>query len=837
MIYKLISFKIFAATLLLFILATAYPPSAIYAASPLKTINGINVSDIGSLKKMAQALDLMASTLSRSVSGSGATPFDFQKAVLTKSGECVSALVSLGGNAARLTPAIRQDKINLFLKNRGILSQILALNEKIIFDHQENTLDNLSDPLVFIRSPEWQNPQYLISLSSYWIGWNNYYTTLYFSNGGDQKNKLLDEAIKGFSRAFVDFEEDSVIARSLFGRGLCYRQKKAYVQAIQDLELVKQKVEKEDSLYLRCSYEVAWILYETGKYREALNRMDDIQSDYTGKKIPDEIDAGLTAMKSKILIASSGQAANDKNGDRNAAVMDESYIFNELKKMSSSYNGANELYRYSREKVDRLKKLSPAQLGPIAAIAVGDTLFDDTHMDDALAFYLPFYKERHAYLNDRMDGIWFRIAYTYCKKEQWDRAIVFLAPFAKKFPASSRIEEVASLYYVAASSRYAKGGNSSVYKTYIAAIRLYLNRCSSPCPYKDEAHFQLGRHYQKIGQEDRATAQFNRVGNDSPNRFLAKYHALQYYVDTLSSLNKADRKASEAWEKTYRNGTKCLKKYRTLASEHANDKSGKKIAPHMRILSADLLHYGSDSDIRDAIKILDGFEKQYPEDRQLVLKAMVIRVTGFYRLGMMSRMEKDISRFVSVDTPDRDRIDALHKLADNFFRDAESLNKKEFKEKSEKPYAMALMIYQKLAPFSCDKDSPDRFCGMTLLRMAKIHENENRFDEAEAAYLMMMEINPSSADAVYGLGLIYEKMREWDKALAIWRKFSDGMADGSPLWFESKYRTSQALANLGEFKKACDILTITMVLHPDLKDEEMTRDYIALKNRVCGAAE
>ncbi len=54
--------------------------------------------------------------------------------------------------------------------------------------------------------------------------------------------------------------------------------------------------------------------------------------------------------------------------------------------------------------------------------------------------------------------------------------------------------------------------------------------------------------------------------------------------------------------------------------------------------------------------------------------------------------------------------------------------------------------------------------------LAQIYIDEQKYDEAAAEYLEILEKDPEYADAYYGLGLVYEKQGDSAKARAEWRK-------------------------------------------------------------------
>ena len=60
--------------------------------------------------------------------------------------------------------------------------------------------------------------------------------------------------------------------------------------------------------------------------------------------------------------------------------------------------------------------------------------------------------------------------------------------------------------------------------------------------------------------------------------------------------------------------------------------------------------------------------------------------------------------------------------------------------------------------------------------MAELYIDNNQLDDAKALYLERLNKDPLSADAMFNLGLIYEREEQWDKALATWRKFSKGLS-------------------------------------------------------------
>ncbi len=144
------------------------------------------------------------------------------------------------------------------------------------------------------------------------------------------------------------------------------------------------------------------------------------------------------------------------------------------------------------------------------------------------------------------------------------------------------------------------------------------------------------------------------------------------------------------------------------------------------------------------------------------------------------------------------------------------------------------MVYKKLSSISLNNKSYKKFYDSIQLRIAEIYNNRNQIAEAKEIYKESLKRDSRSADAIYNLGLIYEKEGKLEEALTTWRKFSSGLKTGSYYWFESKYRTAKVLNQLGKRDEACEIITMIYVLHPDLRDEIFREKFTKLQKGICG---
>lgn len=795
-------------------------------AYSIESINKLNPAIFQSVQETEKAVLLIAQNQKEALSKSE-MPFDFQKLILTKSGECISALVAIQIKSSDNHAYNKQKVKEIFLNLRKILKQILTSNEKIISDLQENTLDTLNDPASFLKSPKWQEPQFLISLSSYWIGWNGYHTSMLFDDNDPMFATLLNEAIKGFSKAFLDFTEDDVIVRSLLGRAMCYGKLKIYDKAGQDLKLVKKMIGKEDPLYIRCIYEEIRITYETGNYEIAARSIDEFKEDFAKDKIPEQIKKALDTINFRILVALEGKKAKAQS------IKDEtnSTIFEKLKQVANNPAGADELYRYVKMHAPEIEGLPYEKMGPIASMALGDMMFEKKDYNRALKYYLPIIKDSPSYLSHRIDGVWFRTATIYCKKEQYGDALFYLKQFHEKYPGSVFLSQSVALYYAASINYYSKEKSHEAYNLYIDALEAYINKCRINCTEMSEAHFRMGKHYQKTGNSKKAADMFSLVKPDSINYPSACYHVLQYYLDELDLLAKKGQQNSHEAKIIYKKGMVLLAEYKKAEDKAIHSNYFKKINPHIIILQSGLSFYGSDTDIKNNLKKLKEFEKRFSGNNNLYLNALLLKIKIYQRLGMIEAGQKDLNKFSAKDFWNTDAYKMLSNLAQNFYN--EGRTEEEINTGAVNSLDFALLVYTTLYKISCKKPEHQKYCDIAQLGMARIYTDKNQLDEAEAMYKDIITRNSMSADAVYNLGLLYEKREQWEKALKIWRKFSDGVKSGTYHWFESRYKTAYALAKLGDNSKACEILNITMVLHPDLGSTELKDKYLRLKAVTC----
>jgi len=799
------------------------------ASSLSGAVQGLKADQAGSAREMKTVVNILYSCFTEAKER-GELSFDLQKLIITKAGDCVGKIADFSQKALYGGHTIKEEMKDLFEKNGAVLREILSFNQGRVRYFQEEKLDGLKDPAPFFASAEWQEPQYLISLASYWLSWNDYYSSLLYDKGEARREELLEEGTGGFAGSFLDFKEEAIVVRSLFGRALCYKEMGAYDKALQDISSVIVRIKRDDSLYVRSRYERAMVSYLTGNYEPALQQLIELEEDLGQHNIAPAMQDSIGKLKTKIAFALLKKKAAAHEG---AGTLQ--YYREALKVLAVSAADSDaqavELYRFVADHADLFSGFTEAELGSMGTLAVADRDFDRKKYDMAAERYGRLTRSGDRALKKRMDEVLFRLGYCLCEQEQWEEALTRLESFFKSFPGSSLAGKAACLYYVAAARTYNAKPSDGTFSRYVRAIECYLHKCSDPRD-KDNAYFQLGKYYQQKGNPRKAGAQFARVGKASPHYPAARYALIVEGLDGLEALDKKGSVQTSEAQKIYARMRASIEEYRKLVAAMPAGAGRKELEARTAIRAARLALHGGQESQREALRILTGFESRFPatkEMKRLHRMAKRIRLECFLSLQMVREAEAEIDALMGSGAPDQAGCDLLMACADRFYDAAKASCAAGSSSCGGWQAKAAIVMYEKLAGAS----ALSRHLESIRLRIADLSADTGRTDRAITLYQKVLSDDPDSADAVYSLGRIYQQEGKWEEALAAWRKLSTGLKAGGYYWFEARYGTALALKELNRPKEACEVITMTEVLHPDLRDEAFKACFLKLKDEVC----
>jgi len=829
-------FKLSAIPLFFLIFFFLETPST--ASKPFISVSDINIKQIEAISEMEICLDRLYAECLK-VKQNDRLSYTFQDSILEKSGECINKIVELERTADLSKDAESDEFKTLFTKNGEILTFIITTNQESITEIQEEKLDKMKDVDAFLASPQWHTPHRLMSLSRYWMSWNEYYSSFLYPAKESIRMGLLGSAVKGFSLTLTDIEERIMIVKALFGRGLCFKELGKYDKALRDFDSVVQKARQDDPLYILSLYEMAFVNYRTGDFDGSMAQLERLDRKEDEKRVLELLGDRPRDLRVKVIfepqvkrILGELKREKDKHGKNAKSLCREAlHALQKLSHVDLSQTG--NLYQLAEEYYFIYKDYTSDELGPVASLGVADAFFNGKKYDSAAERYAYVWNSTHPLVKRRIDDIYLRAGYCYCQTGQWFDALHCFDSLFQKFPDSDSIDKAVCLQYLAASGCYESNSDQANYARYIESIKMYLTRCSDPRD-KDGARFQLGKYYHDKGETKEATSEFSAIEEVSSYYWPANYYLLKYEMDKLESLFKRGKSQTGIAKKYYKDIDSKIEKFQVLLKKREINPGVEETAAYMTILHARLLfNFGPEETQKDSLKILKNFENRFPHNHRIVLEAKDLRMSCFMKYGMITEAHHEISRLDLKSAVNDDLWALLNKWAGAYYRASKRLRDQE-KHKLAGPQAVtAIMIYGKLSGIASRHASYSKYLDAIQLRWAELFMDENQPEKATNIYLEYLKRNPNSADALNYIGKIYEGEGNWKAALEVWRKFSRGLEAGSDQWFEYRWRIVNAYVMMGKNKEACEIISMTQVLHPNLENKKLIEEMERLKRESC----
>ena len=808
-----------------------------WSAAAAGDVSSLNIAQMGSLSEIKSALSVLESGFA-GVKAQNALSFDQQKQLAIKSGDCISRLVELSQKADMTQAAQKEAFAAAFLKNGELLHGMVSYNQTRIDTVLEERPGSAEDKSAFFASTEWRQSQYLISLASYWLGWNGYYGGLLYPEYSTPRTSQLEEAITGFSRAMMDFQEQSVVNRSLFGRSLCLKELGRHEKAQQELQSLMAKVSREDVLYAQAGYERALISYQEGKKELASKQLQEVQEGARPSAAGQAAREKIKNLQTTIALGIAEKKTAAQTGGGKESGRD---TVRELKKIAEADPGQGAiLYRYAFEHATELADMADAELGGMGAMALADWYFDKKQYDKAIEHYRRLYGSPDVTVKSHYDDVCFRLAYCLSQKQQWQEALTCLETLFEKFPKSSFGGKAACLYYAVAARLYKASPAEATYGRYIKAAECYVKNCPDGQD-KSEAHFQLGQYYQHKSRTAEALQEFSLVKSDS-SHFAEAQNAgraseadrLQANSEKLEELERQGRGKSDEALQLYRETVKQAEQwYKQLGAK--TDAAGSMDSDsHLVCLLARLYVRGPEPDCKKALPLLENFESRFPVTRQRdLLYGMVkkLRLECYLQLRMLAEAEREIGALAGTPSLDRETVSFVLDLADTYYTKAKDAA---LGAQAAENAQTALAIYKKLGNSIAAHDSFKELAAPVDQRLAELYTMTGQPEQAAALYRKRLEQDPASGDAIYKLGLIYEQQSKWQDAFETWQRFLKGLAPGSAQWFEARYREADALHRLGKQADACQVIAATKTRYSDFGNGDYRKKFTDLAASTCG---
>jgi tetratricopeptide (TPR) repeat protein len=767
--------------------------------------------------------------------------FDLQEQTLKKAGESISKILELEKRGRLSDPKVSKAFRLAFEKNDEILGVILQSNEEVIDKLQEEKLDKVEDTQAFLESPEWQMPHRLISLSRYWMSWGGYYRSFLYPPDSVQTKKLLDEAVAGFTLTLFDIAEQTIVAKSLFGRALCFKELENDAGALKDLEAITKHVRQNDPLYIWSLYEQARLRYKAGDHKAALGHLEELESGIEAKTLTDVLGSEHKRLREKAALEPRAKALlekidkeTDKSGQGARTLCHEALgVLKRLSRYDADY--ATELYRLVEENPVFFSDLSYEELGGIGTLAMADDRFKKGEFTEAARRYRRLWTSSDIYIRNRMDDVLFRSGYAYCRTGRWKEALASFDQLYAKFPRSGLVGKAVCLEYVAAAGNYKQASSRTNYARYLESSKKYLKKCPNPRD-KDGAHFFIGMDYEKRKKSLEARKEFSAVEEGSPQYWPARYYILKSDVEDLERRKEAGKNGGADTRRRYGAMVSQFDRFHRLPKVEKEKPEIAQILPHMTILQARLFRCGPGQSCTEVVRALEGFEERFPKNRSLWLTAANLRLECFRDGQMIESAKEEIESILKGVPLDRDLWDFLAEWGEAYDEEAGRWDKPGNPDRGAAWRDLSLTVYTGMADIASKHAGYEEYLDIIQFRMAEILRARGETEKAGRLYRAILTRTPGAADALLNLGKIYEDQGNWDQALEMWRIYSKGIEAGSDVWVDVRYRIAKAHSKMGRGSEACEVITMIRVLHPDAGDEALRGRILDLEKVVCGNA-
>ncbi len=826
------------AWVLLVVNALLLTPENVRGASRPPPVLSVDLAGIASVGEMHAWLDDLQGE-SVKAKGRNRFTFELQEQILKKSGEAISRIVALEKGAELSDPKVSKPFRAAFERNETILEFIIGSNEEVIETLQEEKLDHVEDTQAFLDSAEWQMPHRLISLARYWMSWSRYYRSFLYSGEGTKREELLEEAIAGFSLTLFDIAEQTIVAKSLFGRALCFKEMGNQDRAAKDLEAISENVRQNDPLYMWSVYERARLSYDEGKHAEALGHLEKLDTGVAEETVTEVLGNEHKRLREKVVLEPRAKdlleridKMQDRGGENAKRLcMDALDVLSRLSRFDATY--ATKLYRLVEEHASFYSELAYEEVGAIGTLAIADDRFRKGEYEEAGKRYRRLWASSDPYLRERMDDVYFRSGYVYCQIGRWTEALASFHRLYEEFPRSTLAGKAVCLEYVAAAGAYRKASSRTNYERYVDTAGRYLQKCPNPRD-KSGAHYLLGKDFEKQEKSEEARRHFAAVEQGSAHYWPAQYYILKHEVEELERRKEAGERIGSAWKQRYRAMASQFEKFRELPGKEESIAGIAEIAPYMTILHARLYRCAAGSACEEVLQVLEGYERRFPRNKPLWLTAMNLRLECLRDRGMVEQTREQIRFMLDTYPVDEELWTVLGEWAEAYEREAERLRIEGNPDRGDDMAESALMAYTGMASIASSHLGYEEDLDDVRFRMAGILMGLNEIEKAEQAYREILKRTPEAADALFRLGEIYEKQRRWGDALDVWRRYAEESEPGSPEWLDARFRIARAHSGMGRAGEACEVVTMIRVLHPDIGDASLRERIGSLEKEVCG---
>ena len=678
---------------------------------------------------------------------------------------------------------------------------------------QREIMDQDGDLDALYESRDWQQMQTVAGQSLYYLNWLNYYGARLYD--GARRKELLEAAEKGFASFALGDQKTDLLVESLLGRGLCNLELGNYDWAVRDFKIVIDEPKASAERKEKARVALLDAYSRSGKPSEALKYSQELLSagGVAGGDVTVVRFYRLVALFDAMKGASGAQA--------------ESYR-REAGGLMDQLRGAGPGWA---EKVDALMLSridNPAQWAskadtPLARWELARLLLEKGDEKGATPLLEGLVASDQAGAKPYQAEANYWLGVIRFKAGDYAGAVKYLEA-AQSDDKGSFAPEASYLRFKALEALMAAGPNPDLAPRYLDSMRTFLQRYPDH-RFAYEVRYRLGESLQSDGQYDAAIIEYEQVRGDPGFELRAAFGTLQSQFEGLKG-----RPDPATREKIMQRVGAALDRFweKDRAFQQQKDKGDvpvKEFEAKSTVLQAVYLSLrGEDGDPKIADALAD-YPKKYPQQTELVPEAVLLRLGALRRLGRFNDALQEVQAHGAFLAGDG-RADTIEEVATSFAK-AGAKKKVDDPNAAKTANQIALRLYELAAP---QDGAPDDKHTLTL---ARLYENTEQPEQAEALYKQVLSRTDGSAPALRGLARLAEGRKDLAGASEYWKRYTAATRPGDLPWYEGQYEQARIVLARGDKKGGCALLDQLRPAMPGLSDADLRQKLNELYQQSC----
>jgi len=679
----------------------------------------------------------------------------------------------------------------------------------------KKVMDEDGDLEALYETQQWKEAQLAASQALYFLNWLHYYGARLYD--GAQRKELLEKAQRGFSEFAVGDRRTALLVESLLGRGLCHLELGNAEFATHDLQALIDDPQASPERKAKARLALVDAAVRAGNVEEALRQSDRLLG--TGSRAEDNV---VRFLRIRALLAGAQKPGPQVEHYRQQALS----LMEQLRKAGGGWE--EKVAALAQTGIEDPEEWAGKAAGPFAQWQVAKLLVQKGDYKQAAPLLESFVSSSDPEARQHRGEAQYFLGLAKFQAGQYQDAAGQLTAALKEANASYGADAAYMRFKALEALVAGRAGNASA--EYEQAVRDYLTR------YPDhrsafEAQFRLGELLQAQRKFAEATQAYAKVHGDPGFELRAQFATLQCDFELLQAVDPRS-KASQRTVLLSEIGT-ALQTFDKQVADYQNQtrKAASDAVPvsDMRaksaVMKAVYVNLQSEPNDDGVVAALAGFEKSYPEQKDLLPQVARLRLGAYQHLGRFADADAEVRAhgpllLASAGSP------AIEDLAMGFIREGARRNGKGEPAANQAAQQVALHLYELLVS---ESEGPSR----ARLTLARLYENTGELAKSAALYTEILEANSSSPIALRGLARIAEAQNRLADALNYWQQLAKAVRPGDPPWYEGSYQVARLTRAMGKKKESCELLEEMKPAMPGLSDADLRQKLDSLYQQTC----